>query len=103
MSGSFGGNSTGGSLVAKTSASDSNNDRFEMVVRRMNTFVCEDCFAEELMEHPGLGDTWTEEWYIAMAQLAKELGWRMVPTPQERESYFFKDFKVVGPKCAANK
>lgn len=80
----------------------SGDDRYEIVVRRMNTFVCENCFAEELMKHPVLGDNWSEEWYLAMAKLAKEVGWRMVPTPEPRESYFFPNFKVVGPKCAAN-
>lgn len=79
----------------------SDDDRYEYVIRKMNTFVCEDCFTEELMEHPLLGDTWTEEWYPAMAKLAKESGWRMAPTPEPRESHFFRDFKVVGPKCAA--
>jgi hypothetical protein len=69
----------------------------------MNTFVCEDCFAEELLDHPVLGSVWNEEWYVAMSALAKELGWQMVPTPHPRESYFFKDFKVVGPKCAGKK
>ncbi len=91
-----------GFAVAELSKERGGVDRYELVVRRMNTFVCENCFAEELMRHPTLGDTWTEEWYVAMAHLAKVLGWQMVPTPEVRESYFFEEFKVVGPKCSGN-
>jgi hypothetical protein len=88
-------------MAKRPSSSRDIDDRYLKVVRHMNTFVCEGCFAEELREHPVLGDTWTPEWYPAMAQLAKEQGWRMVPVKEERETYFFSDFQVLGPKCAA--
>jgi hypothetical protein len=67
----------------------------------MNTFVCEGCYEEELRRHPDLGDDWTPEWYPAMAQLAKDQGWLMMPVNGERKSWFFREFQVIGPKRAA--
>ncbi|WP_425616754.1 hypothetical protein NA78x_000409 [Anatilimnocola sp. NA78] len=73
------------------------------VVRKMNTFVCEGCYGEELCEHPKLGQEWTPEWYLAMAKLAKEQGWEIVSPPAERTTWFFKEFQLLGPKCAAKR
>ena len=69
----------------------------------MNTFVCEGCYGEELCVHPTLGQHWTPEWYVAMAMLAKEQGWEIVPPPAERKTWFFKEFQLLGPKCAAKR
>src|SRR3954447_23735442 len=49
-----GGYSRGGFIVAKSSPLRRSDDPYEKVVRRMNTFVCEECFTEELMKHPVL-------------------------------------------------
>lgn len=70
-----------------------NQDLYEKVARRMRTFVCEKCFNEELMEN---GETYQE-----LAQLAKDQGWVLVPPEGKRDSWFFEEFQVVGPKCAA--
>jgi hypothetical protein len=70
-------------------------DLYEKVARRMRTFVCEKCFKEELMEN---GETSKE-----LAQLAKDQGWVLVPPEGKRESWFFEEFQVVGPKCAAER
>jgi hypothetical protein len=60
----------------------------------MRTFVCEKCFKEELMEN---GESYRE-----LAQLAKDQGWLLVPPDEKRDSWFFEEFQVVGPKCAAS-
>jgi hypothetical protein len=68
-------------------------DLYEKVARRMRTFVCEKCFNEELMENG--------ESYQGLARLAKEQGWLLVPAEGKRDSWFFEEFQVVGPNCAA--
>ncbi|HEX5103949.1 MAG TPA: hypothetical protein VFV87_09080 [Pirellulaceae bacterium] len=78
-------------------------DRYRKVVRQMKTFICERCMEEELREHPQLGSgDWTEEWFTAMAALAQEQGWVMADPTKQRESWFYEEFEVVGPKCAAS-
>lgn len=69
-------------------------------VRQMNTFVCEQCYSEELCTHPTLGDAWSPEWYLAMTELAHAEGWVANPPPTERATWFFKEFQLVGPNCA---
>jgi len=76
-------------------------DMYYRVIRKMNTFVCERCYNEELREHPELVYNFTPAWYLAMAKLAKEQGWVMLPVQSKRESWFFEEFQVLGPKCAA--
>ena len=70
-------------------------------VREMNTFVCEICHDEELNTHPSLGDDWNFEWYVAMAELARERGWKTKPPVAKRDQWLFDDFQVVGPQCEA--
>jgi hypothetical protein len=70
-------------------------DLYQKVARRMNTFVCEQCFEEELMGN--------EETYQELAQLAKAQGWLLIPPEGKRDSWFFEAFQVVGPKCAAKR
>jgi len=70
-------------------------DLYEKVARRMRTFVCEKCFNEELMEN---GETYQE-----LARLAKDQGWLLVPPEGKRDSWFFEEFQVVGPQCAAKR
>lgn len=69
-------------------------DLYLKVAKRMSTFVCERCFQEELMglhvSHPEL------------ARMAKDQGWLLVPPEGKRESGFFEEFQVVGPKCATH-
>src|SRR5262249_18008982 len=90
--------------VAKSKApSQLADDPYYRVIRKMNTFVCEGCYNEELRVHPELGDDWTADGYPAMAQLEKEKGWLMLPVEGERESWFFREFQVLGPKCAAKR
>ena len=85
------------------SSNSDNDDRYLRVIRKMNTFVCELCYVEELRTHPTLGDVWTTEWYAELAQLAREQGWLMVSVETERPSWFFPDFQVIGPRCAAHR
>jgi hypothetical protein len=70
-------------------------DLYEKVARRMRTFVCEQCFQEELMEN---GETPQE-----LAQLAKDQGWLLAVPEKNRKSWFFEEFQVVGPKCAVKR
>lgn len=72
---------TGGFSPAKL------DEYFDKVARRMNTFVCEVCFEEELM--------------VANGQTAKRQGWQVIPPIEPRTTWFFEEFQVVGPKCAA--
>lgn len=69
-------------------------DLYEKVADRMGTFVCEECFEEELM---GGGHNWD------LAQSAKEQGWLLVPREGEQDGGFFKAFQVIGPQCAAKR
>jgi hypothetical protein len=80
--------------TATKRATPGNVDLYEKVARRMGTFVCERCYAEELMEPSGAGP-------VELARLAKQQGWLLLPPAEKRESWFFEAFQVVGPKCAA--
>jgi hypothetical protein len=70
-------------------------DLYEKVARRMKTFVCEQCFEEELM-----GD---EETYQQLTQRARDQGWLLIRPERKRDNWFFEEFQVVGPKCAAKR
>ena len=71
------------------------HDLFQ-AVREMNTFVCECCHSEELNNHPTLGNVWNFEWFVAMAKLANENGWKTI---ESKEEGFFDHFKLIGPNC----
>jgi hypothetical protein len=53
------------------------------------------CFVEVLME---FGESYQE-----LARRAKDQGWLLVPAEGKRDSWFFEEFQVVGPKCAAQR
>lgn len=82
---------TGRPKAAKVPKAD---DPYLKVARRMRTFVCEVCFAEELMQ-PDDADA------KELARLARAAGWLLVPPPAGRGSWFFEAFQVVGPGCGA--
>ncbi len=70
------------------------DDPYLKVARRMRTFVCEVCYAEELMQ-PDDADA------KELARLARAAGWLLAPPPPGRDSWFFEAFQVVGPGCGA--